>query len=221
MPAPEDYADCENYVAHMTSMGMSRQDAIEQYREACAEVLRPWRQLNAFRTDQERLECWLVERLLDFFRDSPTVFTPFDSSSDLLRLIGRVRPFTMVWFELWILRGLIHASELEERADKDVFGLCRNGIATGRLIEAYRWRFVYGAHALRGQKVLRSAADGGRSRSQAMRAENVRILNQISQLLKRGHSVSRAAENSCGPWFRQQQECKPKTLVQALKKVRH
>ena len=63
----------------------------------------------------------------------------------------------------------------------------------GRTVEHYRWRFYFGAHALRGKKVLSSGSIGGAMTKGKAAEKSKPVLVEMARLLDGGHSVARAA----------------------------
>ena len=196
-------ATVPDFVDHLRKEGLSEQeilDEVEMYLDENVSDDAPhWRETNPFNFRVAPLRKFFE----DLFFESNGYFErpgPDESELNFRGLVLMFTPFSRTWFEVQIISELDALIEASEAIKKDGLG---NGIfmwmivgsagKAGRLIENYRWRFSYGADAMRGRVSISSARAGGIARRAALASRTSAVLDAMRTHLDGGKTISNAA----------------------------
>ena len=192
------------YSAELEKEGYSKEQILEQFLDELEGDLPDdaphWLLSNPFGFGLVELEAYFIKKCDESLGDT-SLFWKNGGDLAYIDFVQHSKPFSRVWFELhiayelWLLKELINdfPKDNEIAAFWAMLLIPRAG-SIGRLIESYRWRFAYGDHALRGKKIIGSAGEGGRARARQIFASTHDVLGQMSILIKKGLSISRAAQ---------------------------
>ncbi len=160
----------------------------------------PWTGTNPFRFDPEEIWDVIKPSCDKSLGDQAASLRENGGNRNYTDMIPLAKPFSRVWFELWILADI---SAYRQKSNAFLFGdgnknrtvrqISYLSARIGRAIEHYRWRFVFGAHALRGKRVIKGASEGGQASAVTAQPKTKKALAEMQRLISRGHTISSAA----------------------------
>ena len=185
-------------------------DEIESYLDECQPEDAPrWLETNPFEFDLKEITRFFEDRVDEireeirsdheaFWRENLRGHEPEPIPEWVLEpssmLLGE-EPYSKKWFEIHVIGEIESIAYWKEyRSNSPTAERLHLSSAgrIGRMIEHYRWRFSYGAHALRGKSNLRAATGGGKARAEARAPETMAILTKMDGLIGRGRSCREA-----------------------------
>jgi hypothetical protein len=156
-----------------------------------------WMEKNPFQISFDQLEEFFIRRMCEYF-DVPREYWKMNLSS--AKYVAAFEPYSIHWFELVILaefRAMRAAREAPPRSfdghDIRLHVATTAAACIGRMVEHYRWRFSYGADALRGRATVESARAGAAARARQHATRSRRIIGEIKRYIGSGKTVSNAA----------------------------
>jgi hypothetical protein len=192
-----------SFIAEMRAVGSTDAEIaaeLEDYVDASVSDDAPhWRETNPFNFNLSALEKFFRARVIDHY-ESDKSDEPLPWLDEPLTLVGAETPFSKIWFELTICSEFrILDLNLEYAAAKGNLAGHAQGWALasagkiGRLAEHYRWRFSYGADAMRGRTNVQAARSGAEARARELADQTQVVLTAMKTQVAAGKSISRAA----------------------------